>query len=106
MNKNVIFFLFTKLENMRVEQALPGRDGGGKVGTSGREEEVGKEHGRVNIVQILLHMYVNGKIRPVETILGMVGRFRRMVEGVNSSMINLIHCKNICKRHNVPHPEQ
>jgi hypothetical protein len=33
-------------------------------------------------------MYVNGKMIPVETIPGMgEGRQRRMVEGVNSSMI-------------------
>jgi hypothetical protein len=38
-------------------------------------------------------MYVNGKVRPVETIPGMGGKkdkFRRMVEGVNSSMMYLI----------------
>jgi hypothetical protein len=27
-----------------------------------------------------------------------------LVEGVNSSMIYLIHCKNFCKCHNVPSP--
>jgi hypothetical protein len=45
-------------------------------------------------------MYVNGKIRPVETIAGMGWGERRMVEGVNSSMLYLIYCKNICKCHN------
>jgi hypothetical protein len=25
-----------------------------------------------------------------------------MVEGVNSSIVYLIHCKNLCKCHNVP----
>jgi hypothetical protein len=39
----------------------------------------------------------------VETIPGMRGR-RRMVEGVNSSMICLIYCKNFYKYHNVPPP--
>jgi hypothetical protein len=35
---------------------------------------------------------------PVETVLGMgIGR----VEGVNSSMIYLIHCKNLHKCHSV-----
>jgi hypothetical protein len=29
-----------------------------------------------------------------------------MMEGVNSNMIYLIYCKNICKCHNVPHPAQ
>jgi hypothetical protein len=28
----------------------------------------------VNIVEILIHMHVNGKMRPVETIQGMRGR--------------------------------
>jgi hypothetical protein len=43
-------------------------------------------------------MYVNGKMRPVKTVPGMGrGRDRRMVEGVNSSMIYLIYCKNFCK---------
>jgi hypothetical protein len=54
-------------------------------------------------------MYVNEKMRPVETIPGMGGKkegLRRMVEGVNSSMIYLIYCKNLCKCHNIPHPAQ
>jgi hypothetical protein len=39
-----------------------------------REEEVGKGHGRVNMVQILcIYMYVNGKVIPVKTTLEMVG---------------------------------
>jgi hypothetical protein len=50
-------------------------------------------------------MYVNGKMRPVETIPGIGEReIRRMVEGVNSSMIHLIYCKNFCKCHKVPQP--
>jgi hypothetical protein len=32
--------------------------------------------------------------------------WRRMVEEVNSCMMDLIHCKNLCKCHNVPHPSQ
>jgi hypothetical protein len=56
---------------------------------------------RVNMVQI--HMYVDGKMRPVETILEMgEGGLRRMMEGVNSSMIYLVYCENFCKYHNVP----
>jgi hypothetical protein len=46
-------------------------------------------------------MYANGKIRPVEIIPGGI---KENDEGVNSSMIYLIHCKNICKWHNVPPP--
>jgi hypothetical protein len=37
---------------------------------------------------------------PVETIAGMGER--GIVEGVNSSMIYLIYCKNFCNYHNVP----
>jgi hypothetical protein len=45
-------------------------------------------------------MYISGKIRPVETILGMgSGGKRRMMEGVNSAMI---YYKNFCKCHNGP----
>jgi hypothetical protein len=36
-------------------------------------------------------------MRPAETIAG-------MVEGVNSSIVYLIYCKNFCKCHNVPPP--
>jgi hypothetical protein len=32
------------------------------------------------------------------------GWWKRAVEGVNSSMIYLIHCKNLCKCCNVPLP--
>jgi hypothetical protein len=45
-------------------------------------------------------MYVNAKMIPIETIPG-IGR---VVEGVNSSIIYLIYCKNLCKCHNVPLP--
>jgi hypothetical protein len=51
-------------------------------------------------------MYVNGKMRPVETTAGRVGVGIKEKEnggrGVNSSMIYLIYCKNFCKCHNVP----
>jgi hypothetical protein len=42
------FLFFTKSENRRAEQVLPGG-----VGTNGRREEMGKGHGRVTIMQIL-----------------------------------------------------
>jgi hypothetical protein len=42
-------------------------------GTSGSREEIGKGHGRVNIVQIPYTRHVKGKMRPVETISGMIG---------------------------------
>jgi hypothetical protein len=42
----------------------------------------------------------------IETIPGMwgVGGYRKMVEGMNSSTIYLIYCKNFYKCHNVPPP--
>jgi hypothetical protein len=44
---------------------------------------------------------------PVEIIPGFGGGgYWRMVEGVNSSMIYLIYCKNFCKCHNVPPPRK
>jgi hypothetical protein len=49
-------------------------------------------------------MYINGKMIPVETVPGMGGGWRRMVEGVNSSMMYLIYYNNFCKCHNVPPP--
>jgi hypothetical protein len=40
--------------------------------------------------------------KSVETIPGMEeGEKRRMIEGVSSSIIYLIRCKNICKCYNV-----
>jgi hypothetical protein len=51
-------------------------------------------------------MYVNAKMIIVETIPGMGGRLRRAVEGVNSSMIHLIHSKNFCKCSMYLHPTQ
>jgi hypothetical protein len=41
-----------------------------EVSTSGKGKDVGKRCRRVNIVQYCVHMYVNGKVRPVETIPG------------------------------------
>jgi hypothetical protein len=50
-------------------------------------------------------MYVNGKMRPVETTPGMgEGEIKENGGGVNSSMIYLIYCKNFCKCHNVSPP--
>jgi hypothetical protein len=49
-------------------------------------------------------MYVNGEMRPVETIPGMVGGGIKENDGaVNSTMI---YCKNFCKCHNVPPVQQ
>jgi hypothetical protein len=53
-------------------------------------------------------MYVNAKMIHGETVPGMGEEWRRgkrrMVEGVNSTVIYLIHCKNSCKCHNVAPP--
>jgi hypothetical protein len=44
-------------------------------------------------------MYENGKMRPVETILGMgEGVIKKNDGGVSSTMI---YCKKFCKCHNV-----
>jgi hypothetical protein len=53
-------------------------------------------------------MYVNAKMIPIEIIPGIKGGRdkRRAVEGVNSSMIYLIDCKNLHKCHGVPYPAQ
>jgi hypothetical protein len=41
---------------------------------------------------------MNAKLIPVETVLGIRGRgIMKRGEGMNSSMIYLIHCKNFCK---------
>jgi hypothetical protein len=66
---------------------------------------VGEEHGRVNIVQILHIHHVNGKMTPVETTPGIGGGGqRRMVDGVNLSIIYLIYCKTFYKCYNVLPP--
>jgi hypothetical protein len=50
-------------------------------------------------------MYVNRKMISAETIPGMgEGRYKRIMEGVNLSMIYLIYCKNFYKCYNVPPP--
>jgi hypothetical protein len=50
-------------------------------------------------------VYVIAKVTPVEeTTPGMGREIRSSVEGVNSSMLYLIHCKNFYKCHNVPPP--
>jgi hypothetical protein len=50
-------------------------------------------------------MYVNAQMRPIETVPGIKGGGgRREVEGMNSSMMYLIHFKNLYKCYNVPTP--
>jgi hypothetical protein len=50
-------------------------------------------------------MYVNAKMIPVETTPGIGGQGNKGIEQeVNSCKMYLIHCKNLCKCHNVPAP--
>jgi hypothetical protein len=50
-------------------------------------------------------MYINGKMRPVETNSRNGGREIKENDGwVNSSIVYLIHYKNFYKCHNVPPP--
>jgi hypothetical protein len=49
-------------------------------------------------------MYVNAKIRPVETIPGIGGQ--RIKENDGGDEFTMIHCKNFCKCHNVPPAQQ
>jgi hypothetical protein len=67
----IYFFLFssTKSENRRVEQVLPW--GSEQLVPMGWGKVVGKGVRRVNMVQMYLHMYVNTKMIPVETMPGM-----------------------------------
>jgi hypothetical protein len=52
-------------------------------------------------------MYVNGKMRPLETIPELGEEEIKENEGVvNSTMIHLIYCKNFYKCHNVPSAQQ
>jgi hypothetical protein len=46
-------------------------------------------------------MYVNAKMIPVETVPGIRGRGMKENSGVNSNMIYLIYCKNLCKCYSV-----
>jgi hypothetical protein len=56
------------------------------------------------LVMQKLKMIKHGKMWPVETIPGMgPGEWKRMMAGVNSSMIYLIYHKNFYKYNNV-HP--
>jgi hypothetical protein len=48
--------------------------------------------------------YKNGKMRPVETLLGRQGRLNKENDGIVNSTI--IYCKNFGKCHNVPPIQQ
>jgi hypothetical protein len=53
----------------------------------------------MNMVQIMYTHVCKCKIIPVESV---EGRWKREVEGVYSSIVYLIHYKNLCKCYNVP----
>jgi hypothetical protein len=73
------------------------------VGTGGWQELAGKECRTVNILQILCtHAYKcknDNLLKPFQD-WEKVG-IKEKGEGVNLSMIFLIHCQNLCKFHNV-----
>jgi hypothetical protein len=78
------FFSFTKSENRRVEQVLPG---GGRLVALGVGRMWGKDMGGLILCKYCVHMYINGKMIPVETIPGMGGRGKKEnVEGLNSTI--------------------
>jgi hypothetical protein len=84
-----------------------GRNRIGAVGTVGREEVVGKGVGGWIWCKQCIHMYVNTKMIPVEAVPGIRGGEMWESSGrVNSCKIYLLHCKNLCKCYNVPHPAQ
>jgi hypothetical protein len=66
-------------------------------------DEVGKGCGRVIIVQILCTHVYKWKNDICQNYFGN-GGIKENGEGVNSSMIYFICCKNVCKCHNVPQP--
>jgi hypothetical protein len=68
--KNTSFFFFF-LQNQKRQEGRTGPVWRSRVDTSGREEEVDKQCGRVNIAKYCVHMYVNEKMIPVEIIAGM-----------------------------------
>jgi hypothetical protein len=78
----------------------------GSVDTSGNGEKVGKGCTKVNVVQILCRHVGKWKNETCSNYsrIGGRGRLRRMMEGVNSSMIYLIYCKNLCRFYIVPPP--
>jgi hypothetical protein len=69
-------FSFKISENRRAVQVL-----WGGVGTSGNGEVVGKGSWRVNTGKKCAHLYINVKMIPAETILGIRGRGIKEISG-------------------------
>jgi hypothetical protein len=57
-------------------------------------------------VGMVCWMNVNGRMRPVKSILGKWGRGIKKNDGEVNSSICLIQCKKFYKCHNVPPPAQ
>jgi hypothetical protein len=97
------FFIFYLFSSTKLE---------GRTGPGGRElAPVGGGRGKMVGGGIrckkYVHMYVNAKMKPIETVPGIRGgEIKESSGGVNSSMVYLIHCKNLCKCYNVPYPAQ
>jgi hypothetical protein len=90
--------LFFHLQNQRTGGQKSSSWG---AGTSGKGEEGGKGHGRVNKVQILCPHVCKWE-NDICSNSGMGGRrVKKSGGGANSSMIYLIYFKNFCKCHNV-----
>jgi hypothetical protein len=83
------FVSSTNSENKRVEQVL---EGGRLLELVGVGRWLGKGSRRMNTVQIMCIQV------PLETVPGTQGEgMKENSGGVNSGMIHLIHCKNLCK---------
>jgi hypothetical protein len=76
----------------------------GRGGTSGKGELLRKGGRRVNTVQKCVHLYVNEKMIPAETTPGIWGEREMKEKGRGGEFIYVIHCKNLCKCHNIPPP--
>jgi hypothetical protein len=97
-NKHVFFLSFSKSENKQVEQVLPG--GGGWYQW---RQEVGKCCMRMKIAQILCTHVCNWKNETCRNYSRNGGKGkRRMIEGVNSTIIYLMYCRNFWQCHNIP----
>jgi hypothetical protein len=99
LNKQKVSFYFLQKQNRRAEQVLPGG-----VGTSEREEDIGRECRRVKMVQILciqVHRWKN-EICGNYSMNGGEG-IKENDGGVNPTMI---YCKNFGKCHNVQPAQQ
>jgi hypothetical protein len=81
--------------------------GGRGVGTSGKGEVSERGIGGWIHCTKCVHMYINTKVISGETVPGIRGRRIKVSSGGDdSSIIYSIHCKKLCKCHNVPLPRK